>query len=96
MGGWSGERGDLVWEENQVAEAGVSLLRGSTDLGLQSVWALHYLSGRPVEADVLRRAANSVQYREGEARLVLALSFYQSDLHRVRARAAAMALRLRR
>jgi len=96
LGGWSGELDDLVWEENQVAAAGVPLLRGSTDLGLQSVWVLHYLSGQAVEVRVLRRVANSAQYREEEARLVLALSFYQSDLQRVRDRAAAMALRLRR
>ena len=96
LGGWSGELADLVWEENQIAAVGVPLLRDPTDLGLQSVWALHYLAGRPVEVELLRRVANDAQYREEEARLVLALSFYQSDLQRVRGRAAEMALRLRR
>lgn len=96
LGGWAGELDDLVWEENQVAAAGLPLLRGPTDLGLQSVWVLHDLSGQAVEVRALRRVANSAQYREEEARLVLALSFYQGDLHRVRERAAALAHRLRR
>jgi hypothetical protein len=96
LGGWSGELDDLVWEENQIAAVGVPLLRDPTNLGLQSVWVLHYLAGQPVEVEVLRRMVNSSRYREEEARLVLALSFYQTDLHRVRNRAADLAQRLRR
>jgi hypothetical protein len=96
LGGWSGELDDLVFEENQVAVATQSLSRTATELGLQSEITLQYLYGHALDVEVLRRFANSARYREEQAGLVLALSLYQSDLHRVRDRAAAMALRLHR